>query len=37
MTENEQYSELISAIIKKQSVILGPEIAILKARSVTGL
>ncbi len=37
MTENEQYSELISAIIKKQSVILGPEIAILKARSVPGL
>ena len=37
MTENEQYSALISEIIKKQSVILGPEIAILKARSVQGL
>ncbi len=37
MTENEQYSALISEIIKKQSVILGPEIAILKARSVRGL
>ena len=37
MTENEQYSELIGAIIKKQAIILGPEIAILKARSVPGL
>jgi hypothetical protein len=37
MDEKKQYSELISEIIKKQSVILGPEIAILKARSVTGL
>ncbi len=37
MTEKEQYSALISEIIKKQSVILGPEIAILKARSVPGL
>ena len=37
MSENEQYSELISEIIKKQAIILGPEIAILKARSVKGL
>ena len=37
MSENEQYSQLISEIIKKQAVILGPEIAILKARSVKGL
>lgn len=37
MNEKEQYSALISEIIKKQSVILGPEIAILKARSVQGL
>lgn len=37
MTENEQYNALISEIIKKQAVILGPEIAILKARSVPGL
>ncbi len=37
MNEKEQYSALISEIIKKQSVILGPEIAILKARSVPGL
>jgi hypothetical protein len=28
---------IISEIIKKQSVILGPQIAILKARSVVGL
>ena len=37
MNEKEQYTELISEIIKKQSLILGPEIAILKARSVSGL
>ena len=37
MNEKEQYTALISEIIKKQSVILGPEIAILKARSVSGL
>lgn len=37
MDENAQYTELISEVIKKQSVILGPEIAILKARSVPGL
>lgn len=32
-----QYIALIGEIIKKQSLILGPEIAILKARSVPGL
>ena len=37
MSENEQYRELISEIIKKQAIILGPEIAVLKARSVSGL
>lgn len=37
MDENQQYIALISEIIKKQSVILGPEIAILKARSVSSL
>lgn len=37
MNEKEQYTALISEIIKKQSLILGPEIAILKARSVPGL
>ena len=37
MDDATQYAELISEIIKKQSVILGPEIAIVKARSVPGL
>lgn len=37
MDEKEQYTALISEIIKKQSLILGPEIAVLKARSVPGL
>lgn len=37
MEEKDQYAALISEIIKKQTVILGPEIAILKARSVQGL
>ena len=37
MNDKEQYSALISEIIKKQSLILGPEIAILEARSVPGL
>ena len=37
MTADEQYSALISEIIKKQSIILGPEIAVLKARSVPGI
>lgn len=37
MDEKGQYEALISEIIKKQTVILGPEIAIVKARSVPGL
>lgn len=37
MDEKSQYVALISEIIKKQSLILGPEIAVLKARSVPGL
>lgn len=37
MDEKTQYTALIGEIIKKQSLILGPEIAILKARSVPGL
>lgn len=32
-----QYLELLTEIIKKQAVILGPEIAILKARGVAEL
>jgi hypothetical protein len=37
MNEKEQYAALISEIIAKQSVILGSEMAILKARKVPGL
>ena len=37
MENKEQYMSLISEIIAKQSVILGPEIAVLKARSVSVL
>lgn len=32
-----QYLALINEIINKQSVILGPEISLLKARNVSGL
>jgi len=35
--EKEQYLALISEIIAKQSIILGPNIAVLKARNVSGL
>lgn len=35
--DKQQYLELISEIIAKQAIILGPDIAILKARSVSGL
>lgn len=37
MNEKELYKSLITEIIQKQSVILGPEIAILKARNVPSL
>lgn len=37
MDEKKQYLALTSEIIAKQAVILGPDIAILKARSVGGL
>lgn len=37
MDDKEQYLALISEIIAKQSIILGPDIAILKARNVGGL
>lgn len=37
MDNKAEYLALISEIIGKQSVILGPEIAILKARNVKGL
>lgn len=37
MADKEQYKALISEIIAKQTVILGPDIAVLKARNVAGL
>lgn len=37
METKEQYLSLLSEIVAKQAVILGPEIAMLKARSVPGL
>ena len=33
----DEYKQIITEIIKKQAVILGPQIAVLKARSVVGL
>ena len=33
----EEYQKILSEIIKKQIVILGPQIAVLKARNVPGL
>jgi hypothetical protein len=33
----EDYKQMLGEIIKKQIVILGPQIAVLKARSVLGL
>lgn len=37
MAAQDQHRAVISEIIAKQAVILGPEIAILKARNVPGL
>ena len=37
MGEKEQYQNLMSEIIAKQAVILGPDIAVLKARNVRAL
>lgn len=37
MEDKAQYLGLLSEIIGKQAIILGPDIAILKARSVEGL
>lgn len=37
MEDKEKYKALISEIIAKQAVILGPEIATLKARNVSAL
>ncbi|HEC30834.1 MAG TPA: hypothetical protein ENI66_02365 [Candidatus Yonathbacteria bacterium] len=37
MEDKDQYKSIITEIIKKQVVILGPQIAVLKARGVSGL
>lgn len=37
MENKDQYKALMTEVIQKQAVILGPEIAILKARGVPGL
>lgn len=37
MNKKEQYMAIMSEIIAKQTVILGPEISVLKARNVAGL
>ena len=34
---NSDYKQMLSEIIKKQIIILGPQIAVLKARNVQGL
>ncbi|MEK7635274.1 MAG: hypothetical protein AAB446_02495 [Patescibacteria group bacterium] len=36
-TSNADYKQILSEIIKKQIVILGPQIALIKARGVEGL
>lgn len=37
LENNDKYKALLSEIIAKQSVILGPEISVLKARNVPGI
>lgn len=37
MEEKEKYQSVMTEIIAKQAVILGPEIAVLKARNVEGV
>lgn len=37
MPDQEEYKKIFSEIIQKQIVILGPQIAVLKARNVPGL
>lgn len=37
MPEKDQYMALMTEVIAKQSVILGPEIAVLKAKNVPAL
>ncbi len=37
MADADKYKVLITEIIKKQIVILGPDISVLKARNISGL
>lgn len=37
MGDKEQYQELMTEIIAKQAIILGPQIALLKAKNVANL
>ncbi len=37
MEQTEQYKAVIAEIIAKQSIILGPDMAIMRARKVTGI
>ena len=37
MEEVEEYKRVMTEIVSKQSIILGPEIAIMKARNVDGM
>ena len=37
MESGKEYTDILTEIIKKQAVILGPQIAVLKARSVGGV
>lgn len=37
MSDSEKYISLINDIIEKQTLILGPDIVLLKARNVSGL
>jgi len=37
MEQKEQYIEVMNEIISRQVIILGPEIAVLKARNVSGI
>ncbi len=37
MPENEEYSKMLTDLIQKQMLVLGPNIALDKARKITGL
>jgi len=37
MPNNDEYKKVVTEIVQKQMVILGPDIALMKARNVSGL